>query len=236
MSEPIVPVLLVVAKAPVPGLAKTRLARRVGPERAADVAAAALLDTLDAVWAAHEAEGWPVVVAMTGDLERAARSAEVREALDRGPVVAQRGDDLGARLAHAHVDAAEVAGLGDGVCGGSGTMGTVQVGMDTPQVTAADLVAAGDLVRSGDAVLGPALDGGWWLLGLPDPATASVLVDVPMSRDDTGARTLSALGEHVRLVRSLGDVDEWEDARRVADDVPGSRFADAVAACSEVLA
>jgi glycosyltransferase A (GT-A) superfamily protein (DUF2064 family) len=236
MSEPIVPVLLVVAKAPVPGLAKTRLARHVGPERAADVAAAALLDTLDAVWAAHEAEGWPVVVAMTGDLDLAARSGEVRDALDRVPVVAQRGDDLGERLAHAHVDAAEVAGLGDGVCAGSGLVGTVQVGMDTPQVTEADLLAAGAAVRSGARVLGPALDGGWWLLGLPDPTAASVLVDVPMSRDDTGERTLEALGDGVHLLRTLDDVDEWDDARRVAGDLPGSRFAEAVAACAEVVA
>ena len=41
--------VLVVAKAPVPGLAKTRLARTLGAEAAADLAAAALLDTLDAV-------------------------------------------------------------------------------------------------------------------------------------------------------------------------------------------
>ena len=41
--------VLVVAKAPVPGLAKTRLARTLGAETAADLAAAALLDTLDAV-------------------------------------------------------------------------------------------------------------------------------------------------------------------------------------------
>ncbi|MGI9163544.1 MAG: glycosyltransferase, partial [Mycobacterium sp.] len=54
---------LVVAKAPVPGLAKTRLAAAVGDEAAADIAAAALLDTLDAV------AGTPFaarVVALTG--------------------------------------------------------------------------------------------------------------------------------------------------------------------------
>ena len=62
--------VLVVAKAPVPGMAKTRLAEAVGPDTAADIAAAALLDTLDAVAAA------PVtgrVVAMTGDLDAASR-------------------------------------------------------------------------------------------------------------------------------------------------------------------
>lgn len=213
------PVLLVVAKAPVPGLAKTRLGRVVGPDAAADVAAAALLDTLDAVQAARAVTGWPVVVAMTGDVDAAARADDVRRALDGVIVVPQRGDDFGERLAHAHADA--------GVHG----RGTVQIGMDTPQVAPDDLVAAGTAVVDGRQVLGPADDGGWWLLGLPDPTRAEALRDVPMSRDDTGTRTQEALGE-VRLLRSLCDVDEWPEARTVAGDLPGSRFADAVERCT----
>lgn len=228
--RPIVPVLLVVAKAPVPGLAKTRLGRVVGPQNAADVAAAALLDTLDAVSSAHDVTGWPVVVALTGEVEQAARSRAVQDALARVTVVPQRGDDFGARLAHAHADAAAVP------ASTASTAGTVQIGMDTPQVTSDDLVTAGELVRDGRQVLGPAVDGGWWLLGLPDPSRADALRDVPMSRDDTGARTTQALGDDVDLLRSLLDVDEWADAQRVADDLPGSRFAAAVAHCAEVVA
>ena len=216
------PALLVVAKAPVPGLAKTRLARLVGDAAAADVAAAALLDTLDTVWAAHEATRWPVVVAMTGDVRRAARSVDVQEALGRVLVVDQRGDDFGARLAHAHADAAVVAG----------SAGTVQIGMDTPQVTVDDLLLAGEHVNLGRRVLGPADDGGWWLLGLPDPADAEALRDVPMSRDDTGALTDAALGGDLPRLRTLLDVDEWADARTVAAALPGSRFAVAVGRCS----
>lgn len=229
-NKPIVPVLLVVAKAPVPGLAKTRLGRVVGPQNAADVAAAALLDTLDAVSSAHDVTGWPVVVALTGEVEQAARSRAVQDALARVIVVPQRGDDFGARLAHAHADAAGVR------LSTASAPGTVQIGMDTPQVTSDDLVTAGELVRDGRQVLGPAVDGGWWLLGLPDPARADALRDVPMSRDDTGARTAQALGDDVDLLRALLDVDEWADAQRVAADLPGSRFAAAVAHCAEVVA
>ena len=55
----IVPVtLLVVAKAPVPGQAKTRLAATVGDRVAAQIAAAALLDTLDAVRPRRSPRGW----------------------------------------------------------------------------------------------------------------------------------------------------------------------------------
>ncbi|MDO5493431.1 MAG: glycosyltransferase, partial [Nesterenkonia sp.] len=61
--------LLVVAKAPIPGQAKSRVAATVGDETAAQLAAAALLDTLEVA----EGLGWPVVVAITGDLHDGAR-------------------------------------------------------------------------------------------------------------------------------------------------------------------
>ena len=205
------PTVLVVAKAPVPGLAKTRIASTVGDDVAADLAAAALLDTL----ATATAVGWPVVVAMTGDLDRAARADEIRAALEPLTVVPQRGDGLAERLANAHAD----AGATDGV---------VQVGMDTPQLLVADYLDAGRMVELGSIVVGPATDGGWWLLGLPDPALAQRLVDVPMSTDQTGAKTVEALGGDVISLRTLPDMDTWDDAVAIAADVPISRLADAV--------
>lgn len=221
------PTLLVVAKAPVPGLAKTRLAALVGDAVAADLAAAALLDTLAAVQQASTRTGWPVVVATTGEATDAARADHVLAAFSRTHVVQQRGDDFATRLAHAHADAAAATGTGGG---------TVQVGMDTPQLTADDLVLAGESVRSGRDVLGPATDGGWWLLGLTDPADAATLADVPMSRDDTARRTLEALPGPVDLLRELSDVDVWSDAVAVADAAAGTLFADAVHRATEVRA
>ena len=212
-----VPTLLVVAKAPVAGLAKTRIAKTVGDELAADLAAAALLDTLDAAIAL----GWPLVVAMTGDLTQAARSDELAEQLARADVIEQRGEGLGERLANAHAD----ADAGHGV---------VQVGMDTPQLTVEDLFAAGRLVAEGSRVLGPADDGGWWLLGLADPKEAAVLTDVPMSQADTGALTESALAGPVEHVRTLRDMDTWDDAVAIARDMPISRLASVVKAAVAV--
>lgn len=205
------PTIVVVAKAPVPGQAKTRIAQTVGDDVAADLAAAALLDTL----ATASAVGWPVVVAMTGDLSRAARADEISAALEPLRVVPQRGDGLAERLAHAHADAAAPAG-------------TVQVGMDTPQLLVADYLDAGRTVELGSIVVGPATDGGWWLLGLPDPALAEQLVGVEMSTDDTGARTIEALGGDVVSLRTVTDMDTWDDAVAIAADIPISRLADAV--------
>ncbi len=205
------PTLLVVAKAPVPGLAKTRIAVTVGDEAAAEVAAAALLDTL----ATATAVGWPVVVAMTGDLSKAARADEIRAALQPLRVIPQRGDGLDERLANAHAD----AGAPDGI---------VQVGMDTPQLLVADYLDAGRTVELGSVVIGPAADGGWWLLGLPDPVLAQQLIGVGMSQDDTGAQTEEALGGDLVRLRTVADMDTWDDAVQIALDIPISHLAQAV--------
>ena len=205
--------LLVVAKAPVAGLAKTRLCPPATPAQAAGIAAAALLDTLDA------AAPWPTVVAMTGRVADAERATEVRAALARCRVVPQRGPTFAARLVAAHADA-----------GGAGPV--LQVGMDTPQLDTGLLDGAMHALATVDAVVGRACDGGWWALGLHDPRHVCVLSRVPMSTPDTGELTWRALrdaGLRVAMLPELSDVDTMADAERVADEVPGSRFACAVA-------
>ncbi|MFD2466257.1 TIGR04282 family arsenosugar biosynthesis glycosyltransferase [Amycolatopsis silviterrae] len=218
--------LLVVAKAPVPGFAKTRLCPPATSEQAAEIAAAALLDTLDAAFATSDAI---TVVAMTGDLAAAARGAEIGRALRNATVIAQRGWDFGTRLANAHADTAAVhAGLP-----------VLQIGMDTPQVSPALLASAIEPVVAGEsrAMLGDAEDGGWWGLGLADPRQAQVLAGVPMSRPDTGFRTRTALtgaGLRVGELPTLSDVDTMADALRVAALRPDGRFAAAVDAVGVV--
>jgi glycosyltransferase A (GT-A) superfamily protein (DUF2064 family) len=204
-------VLLILAKAPVPGQAKTRLAARVGPEVAADLAAAALLDTLDLVDAAFP--GVRPVVAWTGSLDRAARRAEVTTRLRACTVVPQRGDTFGQRLANAHADLPPGSSV-------------LQIGMDTPHLDVKHLLIADQDLRAHEAVIGPAEDGGWWLLGLADPSQAAVLADVPMSRPDTCDLTMAALA-HLDLFVTTGayDVDTHLEAERAAMDAPQSRFA-----------
>lgn len=207
--------VLVVAKAPVPGLAKTRLAATLGDEAAADIAAAALLDTLDAVASAPVAVR---IVAMTGELAAASRSAELDFRLSTFAVIHQRGVDFAERLVHAHADAAEVAG----------GLPVVQIGMDTPQVSTDLLTECAAALLSTDAVLGMARDGGWWVLGITDPRSAECLRDVPMSTAETGAVTLAALrntGVDVELVSELADVDTVDDVEVVRRACPlDSRF------------
>ena len=105
----------------------------------------------------------------------------------------------------------------------------VQIGMDTPQVDAGLLrELARDARRHGGPVLGPALDGGWWVLVTTHPAQAAVLAGVPMSRPDTGRLTAAALaadGHPAAVAVALRDVDLPSDAEAVAHEAPATRFA-----------
>ncbi|MEJ2863878.1 TIGR04282 family arsenosugar biosynthesis glycosyltransferase [Actinomycetospora flava] len=221
-TTPVTRVVLVLAKAPVAGRVKTRLTTATTPAGAADIAAAALLDTLDAARAVRDAQ---VVVALEGDPADAERRDEITAALAGTVVVPQRGATLGERITAAHDDVADAF---------PGAV-SVQIGMDTPQVDPAVLTAALDLVTTdADAALGRAHDGGWWALALADPHRAGLVADVPTSRDDTGARTLAELRvgltpSRVRELPPLSDVDTPDDAVAVADLAPTGRFARAVA-------
>ena len=107
----------------------------------------------------------------------------------------------------------------------------VVIGMDTPQLDPATLSSVVRSVRPGRAVLGPADDGGWWVLGL-HRAERHAFDGVPMSADDTGIRQAEQLrrcGLAVDPAPTLRDIDHWPDALAAAAATPGSRLAAAVA-------
>jgi len=194
--------LLVIAKAPAPGRVKTRLTPPCTPEEAAQIAAAALADTLAAALSARGAARRVLVLDgapgdwLPGPIE----------------VIPQRGEGLAARLAAAFADVGGPAFL---------------VGMDTPQVTPELLDAGLATLESADAALGPAPDGGYWGIGLRRP-DAAVFRDVPMSAPDTGAvqrARLAVLGLRTTTLPPLRDIDTIADARAVAAAAPGSRLA-----------
>jgi uncharacterized protein len=192
--------LIVLAKEPIPGRVKTRLCPPYTLDQAAALAAAAIADTLDAALASAASE---VIVVLDG---------EPGDWLPDGVrVVRQHGDGLDERLANAWDD-----------CGGPG----LQIGMDTPQVTAEILNAALARVDAGESVLGLATDGGWWAIGFQQP-DRELFLGVPMSSETTGQLQHQRMIDRchtVQLLEPLCDVDTAADARAVADDVPDSRF------------
>ncbi|MGK2950591.1 MAG: TIGR04282 family arsenosugar biosynthesis glycosyltransferase [Acidimicrobiales bacterium] len=205
--------LLVLAKEPLPGRAKTRLCPPCTPAQAAAVAEAALADTLEA--------------AVSSGADRVVLALDGRPGpwCPPGVVLVDQGSgSLAERLTTVWRATAGPA---------------LQIGMDTPQTTAADLEAAMVMLDDeADAVLGPAVDGGWWAIGFRRPV-AGAFAGIPTSRSDTGARQrrrLEGLGLRVAGLAERRDVDTWTDAVAVAAERPESRFAAVVRGIEEGLA
>jgi rSAM/selenodomain-associated transferase 1 len=201
MAEPVA--IAIMAKAPVAGLAKTRLVPALGAEGAAALAAKLIEHTAGICTAA--ATG-PVTLWTTPD-EHHQLFAAMRE--KHGLVLArQPKGDLGARM-HAAVVAA----------GGP----VLVVGTDCPAMTAEHLREAAEALRGHDAVAIPAEDGGYVLIGLraPQPglframewSTAAVMAET--------RRRMRALGLSCRELPPLWDVDSPDDLARLQ----GTRFA-----------
>jgi uncharacterized protein len=200
--------LIVIAKEPLPGRAKTRLTPPCTPAEAATLAEAALLDTLEVVGSTPAARK---VLAFDGDPRRFQRAGL--------EVIPQRGAGLAERVAAAFEDVGGPALL---------------VGMDTPQLTPSLLSDAMRALAAPavDAVLGPADDGGYWSIGLKHDA-GPALAGIPMSCPSTCAAQharLHKLGLRVQGQPRLRDIDTIEDARAVASGAGGTRFAAALGA------
>jgi rSAM/selenodomain-associated transferase 1 len=187
------------AKAPVAGRVKTRLARDIGP-----AAAAALYRRL----------GRQVVVGTVGPDYRttvwftpASGSDAVRAWLDGLGAAAfcpQPGGNLGTRLVHAF-----------GRSFADGNDAVVIIGTDVPGVNRRTVAAAFRALHAHDVVLGPSLDGGYYLIGLSAPHPA-LFRSIPWSTKDVLRATQAqaqALGLNFRLLAPLRDVDSVADAR-----------------------
>lgn len=199
--------LAVIAKDPRPGRCKTRLCPPCTPGQAAMLAAAALTDTLDVVMRTPAARR---VLILDGDARRWARPGL--------EILPQHRGEFHERLEGAFADLGEP---------------TLLIGMDTPQLTTELLEDGLRSLSRFDAVLGPALDGGYWSVGL-SATHPGAFAGVPMS---TG-RTLAAqrarfaeLGLRTHDQPPLRDVDTIADARAVARIASGSRFAGCLADC-----
>jgi glycosyltransferase A (GT-A) superfamily protein (DUF2064 family) len=194
--------VLVMAKEPRPRRVKTRLCPPCSPEEAAAVAEAALADTLAAVAACSARRK---VLALDG---------RPGSWLPPGfEVIPQRGDDFNQRLVNAWSDP-----------GGAG----IQIGMDTPQVSASELDALLAELDHSDAVLGHALDGGWWAIGWRAADPKAMFTGIPMSTPDTGhaqESRIGALGLRLHRAAPKRDIDTIDDLRIVADHHPFLRTA-----------
>ncbi len=189
--------ILVFVRAPEPGRVKTRLAAGIGAE-----AALAVYRRL-AEHAVREALAAGPSAAVRVHFTPADAGEAVRAWLGEGPLyLPQAEGDLGARMRAAFAEAFA-----------AGAERVVIVGSDLPDLSAGLLRRALELLDRHEAVVGPAADGGYWLLGMRR-RLARVFEDVPWSTGAVLERTLERLREEgiaPALLETLADVDEPGD-------------------------
>ena len=177
------PVLYVMAKAPLMGWAKTRLAVGVGPVHAQRLYRAMVRQVLRRV----QDPRWDTVLLGTPD-RWLGRVPEWR-GLTQG---SQGGGDLTERLLRVFSQRGPA----------------IVIGTDAPQVCAADIAAGFTALRGQDFVFGPADDGGFWLMGMNGPARGHEFGNVAWSTDTALADVRRNIAGDTAELRTLIDMDD----------------------------
>jgi rSAM/selenodomain-associated transferase 1 len=195
--------LVIVAKYPQPGAAKTRLGAAIGHESAADLYRSFLLDLRERFEIVSRRDGYALAWSYAPSLP------SLRPILgDDARLYVQRGEDFAARLYAIVRDAAT-----------RGDERLVILGSDSPQVADGVVTRAFAALDSHDVALGPAEDGGYYLIGLrlrPDPP--DLFTGVHMSTAAVLAETLALARRQqlsVALLETAFDVDEPADLDRL---------------------
>jgi uncharacterized protein len=197
------------AKAPVPGLVKTRLVPPLSFEEAAAVARACLETTLRRFASVVDA---PVTLFLDGDADDALRALAGSLGVRIAP---QLGANLGARLEAAFRSLRE-----------AGATQTVAIGSDSPTLDPAWIVRAIASLDTHDAAIGPTEDGGYYLIGVRG-IIPELFRGIPWSTDSVARTTFeraSALGLSVHILPVWYDVDDVATLRRALAD--GASFPD----------
>jgi rSAM/selenodomain-associated transferase 1 len=202
----------VFCKTPAAGLSKTRLSPPLRPDECASVSACFIRDVAATIGAlTHDAgvSGYAVYTP-------AGSEQRLRDLLPGGFRLLLQGEgDLGARLSKATADLLA-----------AGHAGAILINSDSPTLPLAILHAAVDAVRRQDAVvLGPALDGGYTLIGLSQ-AHRRIFADIPWSTPQVYERTVERAREMRLPVVNLPqwyDIDDGESLRLLEAELSGKR-------------
>ncbi len=197
--------LVVMAKAPIPGHVKTRLTPRLSPDHAAALARALLQDTVERV---RSVAGAAVIVAV----EPADAVPDVQTWLPPVELMPQPPGDLGHRMAAVMADRFA-----------RGAPAVVVIGSDHPTLPADVLARTIAWLREGrdEVVVGPAEDGGYYLLGVTRPHP-ELFDGIPWSGPAVLQATLeraAARGLPVRRLPTWYDVDTPDDLARLQKDL-----------------
>jgi rSAM/selenodomain-associated transferase 1 len=191
--------LIIFAKAPIPGEVKTRLCPPLDPDEAASLHGTLVLDAIERT---KGLQGVTLYVAGTPDL--AHPFFKVMEGRYGARLLPQSGPDLGSRMRQAMQDAFD-----------QGTQEVLLTGTDFPVLPRAHLIEALTLIKSHDVVLGPTVDGGYYLIGLRK-MTPALFEGIAWSTGAVFAETkkkIEAAGLSLGLLPKCRDLDTLDDLK-----------------------
>ncbi|MDR4460451.1 MAG: TIGR04282 family arsenosugar biosynthesis glycosyltransferase [Nitrospirales bacterium] len=197
--------IIVFAKAPVAGQVKTRLCPPLTPDEAASLHGSLVLDMLERC---QSLRGYDRILAGTPSPHHPFFRA--MEARFKIPVWDQIGDDLGTRMASAFNQAL-----------GSPYRSVVVIGTDIPGINGPLLTTALESLHDHDVVLGPTMDGGYYLIGLRTPVP-ELFENIPWSTGQVYALTeqkVKMLGLSLKILPKLRDLDAVEDLHMCIRDL-----------------
>ena len=189
--------LIVFAKAPVAGQVKTRLSPPLTPDEAASLHGSLVLDLLERC---QSLKGCDRILAGAPTPEHPFFGA--MKTRFKIPVWDQVGHDLGGRMTHAFQSAL-----------GSPYQAVLIVGTDIPGITVPLISTAFKSLQDHDVVVGPTVDGGYYLIGLRSPIP-ELFENIPWSTDTVFSLTqekTTALGLSLKILPMLRDLDTVED-------------------------
>jgi rSAM/selenodomain-associated transferase 1 len=193
--------LIVFVKAPRVGTVKTRLAQQIGAEDACDAYQQLVRAVLNRIDLLHH-------VQLRYSPDDAA--SEISQWCKPPWTVSPQGaGDLGERLTRTFAESFA-----------AGASRVIIIGSDCPWLSAADIEEAWNDLETHDLVLGPARDGGYWLVGLRGPSP-ELFSDISWSTETVLEQTVERArvrGLRFRLLRELRDVDTLEDWQAFSRD------------------
>ncbi len=206
--------LIMMAKYPEPGQVKTRLAAEIGAGHAAELSKRFILDLLQTL----SSRDWEIQMALYPWERKAEMSAVVGE---KYVLVSQQGRDLGERMGHVFIQLFAEA-----------FQEIIMIGTDAPDLPAEFVVEAFSALADHDAVLGPACDGGYYLIGFRRGVFSPQLLDgLPWSTPEIFVQQLKRLREQnlqVYILPPWQDVDTLADLKKMAGLAVMTPFAESL--------
>ena len=193
--------LAILVRAPEAGRVKTRLARRIEPEVVLQLYKLFVRDLLTTVGRTH----YPFRIFFYPGDARARVTAWLGTEHEYRP---QRGADLGERMRNALQS-----------CLAEGFRKAVVIGSDSPDLPAVVLAEAFSALDTHDAVIGPATDGGYYLIGFKDRLVPEAFKVTTWGEPDVFVKTMGIFtkaGSTVRVLDPWPDIDTVEDLKGFA--------------------